>query len=142
MKMGVIITLLLLVILVGCTKAEEPLDAITNEQPTIEDPNTDEMTIETSGVADIKEFDMTAKKWDFEPSEINVNLGDEIILHIKSIDVSHGISIPDFNINENLEPGQNIDIRFTANKVGEFRFYCNVFCGSGHGHMEGAIIVT
>ena len=49
---------------------------------------------------------MIAKKWQFDPSIINVKLGDKIRIKIKSIDVTHGFSLLDFNVNENLEPGK------------------------------------
>ena len=70
----------------------------------------------------VKEFDMTAKQWDFEPSTIEVNQGDTVKLHIESIDVIHGIALPAFGINENLEPGKTVDIEFVADKITISRF--------------------
>ena len=89
----------------------------------------------------VKEFTMTAKKWEFSPSTITVNKGDTVKLTIRSIDVEHGFDLPAFNINENLEPGQDTMVQFVADKAGTFRFYCSVYCGSGHSGMEGSLIV-
>lgn len=97
--------------------------------------------VEATTSPNIKEFDMTARKWTFEPSTITVNKGDTVILHITSIDVTHGFLLPTFGINEELNPGKTVDIEFVANKAGTFVFACNVFCGSGHGRMNGKLIV-
>jgi cytochrome c oxidase subunit 2 len=89
----------------------------------------------------IKEFTLTAKKWEFEPSVITVNQGDKVKLSITSIDVSHGISLPEFGVNEILSPGQTVVIEFVADRKGSFDFFCSVYCGTGHGSMAGQLIV-
>jgi len=89
----------------------------------------------------VKDFSMIAKKWQFDPSIINVKQGDKVRLKIKSIDVAHGFSLLDFNVNENLEPGKEITIEFVADKKGEFTFFCSVFCGVGHIGMKGKLVV-
>jgi len=88
-----------------------------------------------------KEFTMTARQWSFDPSQINVDLGDEVVIHIKSVDVTHGFGLPDFGINENLEPGKEVIVKFLADKKGEFSFICSVYCGTGHSGMRGTLIV-
>lgn len=89
----------------------------------------------------IKEFKMTAKKFQFEPSTIEVNKGDRIRLLVTSVDVPHGIAIPEYGINERLDPGKEVTIEFTADKEGTFTAFCSVFCGSGHSNMKGKIVV-
>ncbi|MBW2985358.1 cupredoxin domain-containing protein [Candidatus Woesearchaeota archaeon] len=89
----------------------------------------------------VKEFDMTAKKWDFEPATIIVNEGDTVILHITSVDVTHGFGLSAFGINEDLRKGETVDIEFIANQKGTFTFKCIVSCGSGHSGMKGQLIV-
>ena len=93
-------------------------------------------------LGEIKEFDLTASNWEFNPSTIEVNQGDTVILHIESIEGYHGIYISDYDINEQLPPGETIDIKFIANKKGTFNFFCNVPCGAGHGSMGGQLIVN
>ena len=46
-----------------------------------------------------------------------------------------------FNVSEMLEPGKTVSVEFVADKQGTFSFFCNVFCGSGHGNMKGTLIV-
>lgn len=94
-----------------------------------------------NGNAEVKEFKMTARQFYFSPDTIEVSRGDKVRLVISSIDVPHGISIPEYGINERLNPGEPVTIEFTADKEGTFTAFCSVFCGSGHGNMKGKIIV-
>ncbi|OIO07881.1 cytochrome c oxidase subunit II [Candidatus Falkowbacteria bacterium CG_4_10_14_0_2_um_filter_36_22] len=130
-----ILLFILALILSGCSqinKSENNTEEKVNKA-TLEDNNGN------SGAE--KEFTIMAKKWTFDPVVITVNQGDKVKLNIKSIDVAHGIVISEFNVDERLEPGKIINIEFTANKTGEFDFFCNVFCGEGHKDMKGKLIV-
>ena len=90
---------------------------------------------------EVKEFKMTAKQFQFDPATIEVNKGDKVSLIVTSVDVPHGIAIPEYSINERLDPGKPVKIEFTADKQGTFTAYCSVFCGSGHSNMKGKLIV-
>ena len=90
---------------------------------------------------EVKEFKMTAKQFEFTPSIIEVNKGDRVRLIVTSLDVPHGITIPEYGINERIDPGKPVTIEFTADKQGTFTAYCSVFCGSGHSNMKGKLIV-
>ena len=90
---------------------------------------------------EVKEFKMIAKQFSFEPGVIEVNKGDKVRLIVTSIDVPHGIGIPEYGINERLDPGKRVTIKFIAEKEGTFTTFCSVFCGSGHSNMKGKIIV-
>ena len=91
---------------------------------------------------EVKEFKMTSKQFSFEPGVIEVNKGDKVRLIVTSIDVPHGIAIPEYGINERLDPGKPVTIEFTADKQGTFTSFCSVFCGSGHSNMKGKLIVN
>jgi cytochrome c oxidase subunit 2 len=39
-------------------------------------------------------------------------------------------------------PGVTTRLRFTPDKVGEFPFHCDIFCGSGHETMAGTLVVN
>lgn len=90
----------------------------------------------------IKEFNMTAQKFQFTPSTITVNKGDQVVINTVSLDVTHGFSLPEYNIVETINPGSTTTIRFTADKAGQFTFSCSVYCGSGHSSMSGTLIVN
>ena len=91
--------------------------------------------------SDIVEIDMIARKWDFEPAIIRVKEGDMVKLNIKNIDLAHGFRIFEFGVNERLAPGKTTTVEFTADKAGEYIFFCSVPCGKGHGGMNGKLIV-
>ena len=84
---------------------------------------------------------MKARKWEFEPSTIRVKKGDKVKLKIESVDVAHGFKISELGINKELKPGQITVVEFTADKIGEFEFFCSVFCGTGHKDMVGKLVV-
>ncbi len=91
---------------------------------------------------EVKEFNVIAKQFSFDPAVIEVNKGDKVILNIESVDVAHGITIREFGVSQYLEAGKSITIEFIADKSGEFAFFCNIYCGRGHSDMKGRLIVN
>lgn len=83
----------------------------------------------------VKEFRVDAFRFGYSPETIAVNKGDKVKIIIDNTDVPHGIRIPDFKVG-----GEN-EIEFTADKAGEFTWYCFIPCGSGHMTMKGTLIV-
>ena len=80
-----------------------------------------------------KVFEITAKKYAFEPSQITVNKGDKVVLKIKSEDTTHGIEISNFGQKRQLiEKDKVTTVEFVADKVGIFEYRCKKFCGFGH----------
>ncbi len=120
----------------GCTSQDAKIQ--TDELSKVEE--TGEVS-QLNLTQEVKEFSIIAKNWEFEPSEIKVKKGDKVKLTIKSIDVEHGFSIPDFNVSKKLIPDETEVIEFTADKTGTFTFFCNVWCGAGHSTMSGKLIV-
>lgn len=90
----------------------------------------------------VKEIRIVAKQFTFEPSTITVNKGDAVRLVVTTADITHGLNIPGYGINENIQPGKETTIEFTADKVGEFKFFCSVPCGGGHREMTGKLVVN
>jgi len=72
---------------------------------------------------------------------ITVKQGDKVKLNVKSIDVTHGFAIPEFNVKVDLLPNKEETIEFVADKKGEFTFFCSVICGEGHKNMKGKLVV-
>ena len=102
-------------------------------------PNTtqgNQATTQISGVQNQIMISVDARRWQFTPDTINVKKGQKVKIIINNIDTTHGINLPDFNV------AGNDSIEFTADKIGEFVFKCNTYCGDGHGAMQGNIIVT
>ena len=85
--------------------------------------------------SDIKEFTVKAFRFGYSPDTITVNKGDKVKINIQNTDVLHGIRIPELNLK-----GNDL-IEFTADKTGEFDWYCTNMCGEGHKKMKGKLIV-
>ena len=83
-----------------------------------------------------------AKRFEFEPGEIRLARGLPVTLEITSLDVPMGFNLPDFALRTDILPGAVSRLQFTPDKVGEFPFHCDIFCGSGHENMSGVIIVS
>ena len=124
--------------------ANKGTDSSTQVVPTQTPQVTQKTTVTTPTnspiVGDVKEFTMTAKKFDFSPASITVKVGDKVKLTINNLDVPHGFAIDELGLKQDLPVGTST-VEFTASKKGTFRFYCSLFCGTGHREMEGQLIV-
>lgn len=135
MSKAILLALMLITVLLvsACTSDSDPNEFIGGGS------NVDDYTEETAAGTVV--VDLVARQWEFTPREIRVNLGDKVELHIESVDVTHGFLLPEFGVNLRLTPGNDVHAEFTADKKGEFSFYCNVPCGRGHSGMVGLFIV-
>jgi nitrous-oxide reductase len=81
----------------------------------------------------------------FTPDLIEVNQGDEVTLHLTSLeqayDQTHGFAIDMYNVNLSMEPGKYEEVHFKADRAGVFPFYCTEFCSALHLEMEGYLLV-
>lgn len=111
--------------------APVPEPSVTPPLPAVQQP------------APVKEFNVEAKKFKFDPSTITVKQGDTVKLHVSvpADDTAHGLAIKEFDVNANLEPGKTTTVEFTADKAGTFPFFCAVYCGEGHSNMRGKLVV-
>lgn len=89
----------------------------------------------------VREFQMTAKKYTYEPNVITVKKGEAVRLIITALDRKHAFKLKEFGIDQILLKGAPTTIEFTADKAGTFRFKYSVFCGFGHGRMKGKLVV-
>ena len=87
------------------------------------------------------EIQVTAKKYEFNPSVITVRKGEHVKLVITATDREHGFKLDAFKINQHLKKGEPATIEFDAKNAGEFPFQCSVICGMGHHRMKGTLVV-
>ena len=93
--------------------------------------------------APVRTFEVTASKYRFEPARIEVTEGDTVRLVLHSTDTTHGIGIKEFKVDTRIpKGGEPVTVEFVADKVGTFEFKCSHFCGLGHGHMKGELVVA
>ncbi len=77
-----------------------------------------------------RNIDMTVGSWFFDPSELNINCGDHVILNIHNEDAyDHGIGLDLFGLNKRLAALKTTTIEFDATAKGTFTYYCTVPCG-------------
>jgi len=92
--------------------------------------------------APVKEIEVSAKKYEFTPAEIEVPLNTLLRLHLTATDKEHGFelkSVKDSCVK--FKPGAPATLEFYADKAGELEFNCCKFCGMGHGKMKGKLVV-
>ena len=85
---------------------------------------------------------MTAKKFEYTPSQITLKKGVPVVLEITALDRDHGFKVPELGVRADLKSGQVTRVRVVPNRTGTFEFRCDVFCGSGHEDMSGEIVVV
>lgn len=88
-------------------------------------------------------IEIIAKRYAFEPAEIEVTEGERVRLQVRSGDGLHGFEIKRFKIAKEIPRGTTpVTIDFTASEAGRFPILCSVFCGDGHTDMKGMLVVT
>lgn len=121
------------------------------------EPGTDPLTMELSEFAtdpgqerievDGDEVDVytTMMRSHFTPDVVEVKLGDKVRIHLTNIettpDATHGFAVPAYNIECSIDPGEVVNIEFTADRVGAFGMYCSEFCSALHLEMQGWFLV-
>jgi nitrous-oxide reductase len=88
---------------------------------------------------------MTAVRSHFSPEHVEINQGDHVTWHITNVerayDATHGFSLPGYNINLSIEPGETATFEFDATQDGVFTYYCSEFCSALHLEMVGYMLV-
>ncbi len=97
-------------------------------------------------LGEVKAYDMIsffAKNQENTKPAIRVSLNDQVVLKLRSADVTHGFALKSFGIyiSGGIDPGRTVYAKFKAEQEGTFLFACNVFCGDVHQSMQGKLIV-
>lgn len=86
--------------------------------------------------------------WQFEypehgvtSSELNVPVGQPVVLELISMDVIHSFWVPAFRLKEDALPMRETRLNFTASAVGEYPVVCAELCGAGHAQMRTRVLV-
>ncbi len=62
-------------------------------------------------------------------------------LRLRSKDVIHNFWVPQLRFKQDLVPGMEIKVHFTANKVGKYELACAELCGQLHFKMKSYMLV-
>jgi cytochrome c oxidase subunit 2 len=87
-------------------------------------------------------IEITARRFAFEPAEIDATVGERLQLVVRSADGVHGLEIKKLKIKKEVpRGGEPVTIDFTATSEGTFPILCSEYCGKGHNDMTGMLIV-
>ena len=79
---------------------------------------------------------------DLVSSVLELPVGREVDLRLRSLDVIHGFFIPGMRLKQNAVPGLILHIHFTPIAVGTYPILCSQVCGLGHQRMQAELHVV
>jgi heme/copper-type cytochrome/quinol oxidase subunit 2 len=96
----------------------------------------------TANSAPVKEFSMESfytmdngtPHPQFSLNEITVNKGDRVRITITDTKGTHNFNLDEFNIHADTPLNQPVTVEFTADKTGDFIYYCSVPGHRAAGH--------
>jgi cytochrome c oxidase subunit 2 len=93
--------------------------------------------------AEPRVIEVVAKRFAWEPSEIQVTVGERVRLVLRTADGLHGMELKKFKIAKEIPRGNKpVVVEFTADEAGRFPFLCSEYCGDGHDDMKGVLVVN
>jgi plastocyanin len=105
----------------------------------------EEVTMEDEGITEeeamVKEFDVKAGGFYFEPNVMRVKLGDTVRIILNAADMTHDFVIDELGVRSSvIAGGDSTSVEFIADQLGEFEYYCGV---SNHRQlgMTGTLII-
>jgi cytochrome c oxidase subunit 2 len=73
--------------------------------------------------------------------DLHLPMGKPVKLELRSIDVLHDFTVPQFRSKMNMVPGLVTYVWFTPTRTGNFDAFCEQLCGIAHFAMRGKVIV-
>ena len=94
----------------------------------------------------VREIEVKAIKYRWEPDTIVVKKGEKIRFIIEAVDVPHGfelegIVIPGWGPEKAVRKEDKTILEVMADEAGAWDMVCTVYCGPGHTGMKGKYIV-
>src|SRR6266705_3151509 len=73
--------------------------------------------------------------------ELHLPVNKPVKVELRSIDVLHDFTVPQFRAKMNMVPGLVTYLWFTPTRTGDFEVYCMQLCGIAHFAMRGKVVV-
>jgi cytochrome c oxidase subunit II len=89
-----------------------------------------------------KVIEITAKKFEFTPSEITLKKGQPVVLRLTSADRVHGFFSKPLKFDTDIAVGKTTDVAITPDTAGDYTVICDHYCGTGHGGMKMKVTVV
>jgi cytochrome c oxidase subunit 2 len=77
-----------------------------------------------------------ASKDDIVTATLAVPVNQQVELILRSKDVTHSFFVRELRLKQDLVPGMEIPIHFTATQTGRYEIACAELCGLGHYKMR------
>jgi cytochrome c oxidase subunit II len=87
-------------------------------------------------------IEITAKRYQFLPSEIRLKKDEPVILRLSTEDRTHGFLLKPLKIDTDITPGKPTDVAVTPRSTGQYTVICDHYCGTGHGNMKMKVVVV
>ena len=98
--------------------------------------------LEAPAPGEVRVFQITAKKYEFNPFTVIVRPGDKVRFVITAVDRDYAFELKRFHLNEKLKQGVPTTVNFTAAEAGKFTFGCpEMECRTLHRGMKGTLVV-
>ena len=89
-----------------------------------------------------RDITLTAKKYAFSESRIEVAVNDVVRVTLVAEDIPHSFTVDAYRIAKRAAPGKPVTFEFRADRAGTFPFYCNLTIDDGCREMRGELVVT
>jgi cytochrome c oxidase subunit 2 len=106
--------------------------------------------IGVSSGKDVLPVDLTALQFAFifhypqaniTTGELHIPVNQSVELRMKANDVIHAFWVPQFRLKQDVIPGQQTILTFTATRPGTYPIVCAELCGPYHGGMRSSVVV-
>jgi cytochrome c oxidase subunit 2 len=100
-------------------------------------------TSPSAQVGTVRTIEISAERFEFWPSEVTVDEGEQVEIRIRSEDTMHGFRLVGGGVNVLIpKRGKGYAVaKFTGARPGRYTFECSRLCGAGHNFMRGVLIV-
>jgi len=100
-------------------------------------------TLAAAQATEPRVIEVVARRFTWEPAEVQVTVGERVRLVLRTADGLHGIELKKFKISKEIPRGNKpVMVDFTADEAGRFPFLCSEYCGDGHDDMKGVLVVV
>ena len=130
--MKYLITLVLILLLAGCSQTQKNIVQPAPQQTQTMVP-LDKPSAAQSPTAPAKTLDVEISDMKFTPRVITINRGDSVIWTNKD-NVPHTVTFDNLAVDERLSPGQDVTHLFSD--TGTFDYHCSI-----HPDMQGTVVV-
>lgn len=140
---GLIVTLILVS---SCSSREDENTAKAKKLIDYNKKKFDNLPLSGKLANGIREIEVKAFQYGWEPENIVAKKGEKIRLIITSEDAPHGfelegVQIPGWDVDKTVKKGDKVVLEVDAAEAGTWDMVCTVYCGPGHLGMRGKYIV-